>query len=156
MQADDSRSADSPAWVNIEAATGWTIPPSVRQACIGPKLVTIPAGLELFAGGPAEKNRMEWGAFAENDIGWYLHGNQLEAGWYLGNRTERVPFYEYTIVLDEPTVAIMSKVATQPGASTRAEPAKFQYYSPVGFGKPLRLRLLGHLEVDGTFRPAAD
>ena len=70
-------------WASIEAATGWSIPGWVRQACIGPKLVTIPAGRELYAAGPAGKERMEWGAFDENDLGWYLQGNQLDPGWYV-------------------------------------------------------------------------
>jgi hypothetical protein len=144
------------AWTIIEQATGWSIPSWVRQGCVGPKLVTIPAGRELYAAGPATKERMEWGAFDENDIGWYLQGNQLDPSWYLGKRTERVPLYEYVVVLHEPTLSIMSKVAAQPGAPARAEPSKFQYYTPVGFGKPTRLRLLGYLEIDGRFVPEPD
>lgn len=144
------------AWASIEAATGWTIPEWVCQGCVGPKLVTIPAGRELFAAGPANKERMDWGAFEENDIGWYLQGNQLDPSWYLSGRTERIPLYEYGVVLQEPTRAIMSKVAPQGGAPSRAEPSKFQYYSPVGLGVPTRLRLLGHLEVDGRFVSVSD
>lgn len=125
----------------------------MRQGCAAPKLVTIPAGRELYAAGQTTKERMEWGAFDENDIGWYLQGNQLDPTWYLGKRTERTPLYEYVVVLHEPTVAIMSKVAAQPGAPARAEPSKFQFYSPVGLGKPTRGRLLGYLEVDGRFIP---
>jgi hypothetical protein len=146
-------SADASAWANIEAATGWGIPDWARQGCVGPKLVTIPAGRELFAAGPENKERMDWGAFEENDLGWYLQGNQLDPGWYLGSRTERIPLYEYSVVLHEPTRAIMSKVATQTGAPSRAEPSKFQYYSPVGLGRPIRLRLLAYLDVDGSFHP---
>lgn len=144
------------AWASIEAATGWSIPHWVRQGCIGPKLVTIPAGRELYAAGPATKERMDWGAFDENDIGWYLQGNQLDPSWYLCKRTERIPIYEYVVVLHQPTVAIMSKVAAQPGAPVRAEPSKFQYYTPVGLGKPTRVRLLGYLDVDGRFVPESD
>jgi hypothetical protein len=143
-------------WATIEAATGWSIPSWVRQGCVGPKLVTIPPGRELYAAGPADKKRMEWGAFEENDIGWYLQGNQLNPSWFLGKRTERIPLYEYMVVLHEPTVAIMSKVAAQAGAPARAEPSKFQYYTPVGFGKPTRLRLLGYLEVEGRFVSKSD
>ena len=96
---------------------------------------------------------MEWGAFDENDIAWYLQGNQLDPHWYLGELTERILLYEFVVVLDEPTLAIMSKVAAQPGAPARAEPSKFQYYTPLGLGPPTRLRLLGYLEVDGRFVP---
>ena len=140
-------------WKNIEAATGWSIPNWVRQGCVAPKLVTIPAGRELYAAGPANKERMEWGAFDENDIGWYLQGNQLDPSWYSGKVTDRIPLYEYVVMLQKPTAAIMSKVAAQPGAPARAEPSKFQYYTPVGLGKPTRVRLLGYLEVDGRFIP---
>jgi hypothetical protein len=144
------------AWASIEAATGWIIPAWVRQGCVGPQLVTIPAGRELFAAGPAHMERMDWGAFEEHDIGWSLQGNQLDPGWYVGGRTERMPLYEYRVVLQEPTRAIMSKVATQGGAPSRAEPSEFQYYSPVGLGVPTRLRLLGYLEVDGRFVPVSE
>lgn len=144
------------AWANIEAATGWTIPASVRRGCVAPKLVTIPAGRVLYAAGSSTKERMEWGAFEENDIGWYLQGNQLDPSWYLGTRTDPIALHEYVVVLQEPTLAVMSKVAAQPGAPARAEPSKFQYYTPVGLGKPTRLRLLGRLEVDGRFIPASD
>ncbi|OGG56089.1 MAG: hypothetical protein A3F84_01365 [Candidatus Handelsmanbacteria bacterium RIFCSPLOWO2_12_FULL_64_10] len=99
---------------------------------------------------------MEWGAFEENDIGWYLQGNQLDPNWYLSTRTERIALYEYVVVLQEPTLVVMSKVAAQPGAPARVEPSKFQYYTPVGLGKPTRIRLLGYLEVDGNFIPAPD
>lgn len=61
-------------WLAIETATGWKIPGWVRQACTGPKPVTIPAGRELFAAGAENKERMEWGAFEENNIGWYVRG----------------------------------------------------------------------------------
>jgi hypothetical protein len=128
----------------------------VRKACVGPKLVTIPSGRELFAAGPAGKDRMEWGAFEENDIGWYLQGNQLDPGWYSGGRTGCTPLYEYAAVLEHPTVAIMSKVAAQARAPARAEPSKFQFYTPVGFGQPRRVRLLGYLDVDGRFVPESD
>ena len=144
------------AWAKIEALTGWKIPDWVRQGCVAPKLVTIPAGRELYAAGPPTKERMEWGAFDENDMGWYLQGNQLDPTWYLGKRTERIALYAYVVVLSEPTVAVMSKVAAQPGAPARAEPSKFQYYTPVGLGKPTRVRLLGHLEVEGRFVPESD
>lgn len=144
------------AWSHIEAATGWTIPAWVRQGCDAPKLLTIPAGRELYAAGPSTKERMEWGAFEENDIGWYLQGNQLDPNWYLSTRTERIALYEYVVVLQEPTLVVMSKVAAQPGAPARVEPSKFQYYTPVGLGKPTRIRLLGYLEVDGNFIPAPD
>jgi hypothetical protein len=50
----------------------------------------------------------------------------------------------------------MSKVAAQAGSPARVEPSKFQYYTPVGLGKPTRLRLLGHLEADGRFVPESD
>ncbi|HXD32966.1 MAG TPA: hypothetical protein VN643_17715 [Pyrinomonadaceae bacterium] len=143
-------------WSQIEADTGWTIPASARQGCEAPKLVTIPAGRELYASGPSTKVRMEWGAFEENDIGWYLQGNQLDPSWYLDTRTQRIPMYEYVVTLETPTLAVMSKVAAQSGAPLRAEPSKFQYYTPVGLGTPKRVRLLGHLEVDGSFIPATD
>jgi hypothetical protein len=141
------------AWTSIEASTGWSIPEWVRKACVGPKLVTLPSGRELFAAGPAGKDRMEWGAFEENDIGWYLQGNQLDSSWYSGGRAERTPLYEYAVVLEHPTVAIMSKVGAQVGAPARAEPSKFQFYTPVGLGQPKPVRLLGYLEVDGRFIP---
>ena len=147
--------ADDP-WGEIQAATGWTIPASVRLGCEAPKLVNVPPGRELYAAGPSTKVRMDWGAFEENDIGWYLQGNQLDPSWYLGTRTERIALYEYRAVLEEPTLAVMSKVAPQPGAPARAEPSKFQFYRPVGFSKPVRIRLLGYLEVDGSFTPVTD
>lgn len=143
-------------WLPIEAATGWKIPEWVRQACTGPKLVTIPSGRELFAAGTENKEQMDWGAFEENDIGWYLQGNQLDPAWYVGKHAARMPIYEYRVLLHEPTRAVMSKVATQAGAPVRSEPAKFQYYSPVGFGKPTRTRLLGHFEPDGRFIPVTE
>jgi hypothetical protein len=143
-------------WSQIEALTGWVIPESARLGCHAPKVVTIPAGRELYAAGPSTKERMDWGAFEENDIGWYLQGNQLDPTWYLGTRTQRIALYEYVVTLKEPTLAVMSKVAAQSGAPTRAEPIKFQYYRPIGFGKPTRLRLLGYLEVDGSFTPESD
>jgi hypothetical protein len=110
------------AWTTIEAATGWSIPDWVRQGCVGPKLVTIPEGRELYAAGPAAKERMEWGAFEENDIGWYLQGNQLDPDWYLGERTERIPLYEYVVVLGEPTLAVMSK--SWPSREPRHAPSR--------------------------------
>jgi len=143
-------------WASIEAATGWSIPENVRQGCVGPKVVTIPAGRELYAAGPSNKERMNWGAFEEYDLGWYLQGNQLDPSWYLGNRAVRIALYEYSVVLREPTRAIMSKVAVQVGAPSRVEPFKFQYFTPVGLGKPTRVRLLGYLEVDGRFAPVSD
>ena len=138
-------------WAAIEAETGWSISAAVREACVGPKLVTIPVGRALYAAGPATKSAMDWGAFEENDIGWYLQGNQLDPRWYL--RGDRVPLYEFTVVVTQPTRAVMSKVATQSGAPDRDEPSKFQFYSPVGLGTPVRGRLLGYLDADGRFSP---
>jgi hypothetical protein len=65
-----------------------------------------------------------------HDIGWYLQGNQLDPSRYLATQTERIALYQYELVLPEPTLAVMSKVAAQPGAPARAEPAKFQYLRP--------------------------
>jgi hypothetical protein len=149
-------SAASDPWAQIEAASDWAISASVRQGCEAPKLVTIPAGRELYAAGPATKVKMEWGAFEENDIGWYLQGNQLDPNWYLNARTERMALYEYMVALETPTLAVMSKVASQTGAPMRAEPSKFQFYTPLGLGKPTCTRLLGHLEADGRFIPVSD
>lgn len=142
-------------WTTVEAITGWKIPVWARQGCIAPRVVTIPIGRELYAVGPTAKERMEWGAFEENDIGWYLQGNQLDPAWYLGNRTERIALYEYRIIIEVPTLAIMSKVAPQQGAPTQEGPSKFQFYSPLGLGTPKRGNLLGFLEVDGQFTPSS-
>jgi len=149
-------STASDDWAAVEVATGWAIPAWVRAGCVAPKIVTIPPGRELYAAGPFNKERMEWGAFEENDIGWYLQGNQLDPIWYTGNRTDRTALYEYHLVLETPTLAVMSKVAPQPGAPARSEPSKFQFYSPVGLGTPTRCRMLGYLEPDGRFTRVAD
>ena len=143
-------------WTEIEERTGWSIPLCVRQGCIAPKAVTIPVGRELYAAGPAGKEKMEWGAFEENDIGWYLQGNQLDPAWYLKGHAERTALFEYSILIEEPTQAVMSKVALQPGAPERDEPSKFQLYSPLGLGKPKRGRLLAYLEADGRFTPTGE
>ena len=149
-------STSSDDWAAVEAATGWAIPAWVRSGCVAPKVVTIPAGRELYAAGPSNKDRMEWGAFEENDIGWYLQGNQLDPIWYTAKRTDRTALYEYHVALRTPTVAVMSKVASQSGAPLRGEPSKFQFYSPLGLGKPTRGRLLGYLEIDGSFTPESE
>lgn len=140
-------------WQLIEALTQRTVPSSAREGCVAPKLVKIPAGRALYAVGPATKQTMQWGAFEEYDVGWYLQGNQLDPVWYMAVRAERVAIYEYEVVLTEPTSAIMSKVADQPGAPARQGPAKFQYYTPAGLGPPIRKRLLGYLQPDGSFLP---
>jgi hypothetical protein len=118
-------------WASIEAATGWSIPENVRQGCVGPKVVTIPTGRELYAAGPSNKERMNWGAFEENDLGWYLQGNQLDPSWYLSNRAERIALYEYSVVLREPTRAIMSKVAVR---CLGCVPRSTAYAAPVEMG----------------------
>ena len=143
-------------WQQIEALTRQTVPTWVRQGCLAPKLITIPAGRALYAAGPAIKQTMQWGAFEELDVEWYLQGNQLDPSWYGADRRERVAIYEYEIVLTQPTPAVISKVADQRGALARQGPPKFQFYTPAGLGSPLRKRLLGYLEPDGSFSAAAD
>jgi hypothetical protein len=137
-------------WQQIEALTNQTVPDEVRAACVAPKLVKIPAGRLLYAAGTVAKESMQWGAFEELDVGWYLQGNQLDPAWY--RNAERIAIYEYEVVLTEETPAIMSKVADQPNAPPRVGPAKYQFYSPAGLGRPVRKRLLGYLERDGSFR----
>jgi PIN domain len=141
------------AWQQIEALTQRTVPSYARQGCVAPKLVTIPAGRALYSAGLATKQMMEWGAYEEHDIEWYFVGNQLDPDWYVATQAERVAIYEYEVVLDNPTPAIMSKVADQPGAPPAQGPAKFQYYTPAGLGPPVRKRLLGYLHRDGLFSP---
>jgi hypothetical protein len=148
----DARPVSDP-WERIEAVTGWAIPASAKHGCIGPKLVTIPAGRALYAAGTAAKDTMHWGAFEELDAEWYLQGNQLDPNWYVCRPAERVAIYEYEVVLTEPTLAVMSKVADQSGAPGRKGPAKFQYYNPAGFGALVQRRLLGYLLPDGTLVP---
>jgi len=140
-------------WQAIEEATGWQIPAWVREGCATPRLVNVPEGRELYAAGPDGKSRMDWGAFEENDLGWYFRGNQLDPSWYSKSPQNRVPIYEYRIVVGAGVRAVMSKVASQRGAPARPEPAKFQFYCPVGLGAPARGRLLGHIEPDGAFTP---
>ena len=141
-------------WQAIEEKTGWQIPSWVREGCVRPKLVEVPVGRELFAAGPAGKSRMDWGAFEENDFGWYFRGNQLDPSWYVGHGEHPTPIYEYRTTVEPETRAVMSKVAPQQGAPERPEPAKFQFYSPLGLGTPIQGRLLGYLQPDGTFRSA--
>lgn len=125
----------------------------MREGCVAPKGVEIPEGRELFAAGPEGKERMDWGAFEENDLGWYFRGNQLDPSWYAGRPQERIPIYEYKAVVRTGVRAVMSKVTLQPGAPERLEPAKFQFYSPMGLGVPVKGRLLGFLEPEGTYYP---
>ena len=63
-------------------------------------------------------------------------GEPVDPGWYSGGRAERTPLYEYAVVLEHPTAAIMSKVGAQVGAPARAEPSKFQFYTPSGSASP--------------------
>ena len=143
-------------WQSIEEKTGWKIPDWVRNGCYAPKLVQIPEGRELYAAGPDGKSRMDWGAFEENDIGWYFRGNQLDPSWYTNHPGQRIPIYEYSTTIRAGVRAVMSKVAPQAGAPARSEPAKFQFYCPSGLGAPVKGRLLGHLEPDGAFTPVTN
>ena len=145
--------AQSDPWRQIEALTGRVVPDWAKEGCVGSKLVVIPAGRTLYAAGTASKLAMEWGAFEEFDAGWYLRGNQLDPRWYGRSATERVPIYEYEVVIVAATPAVMSKVADQPGAPGRRGPSKFQYFSPAGLGTPRRRRLLGYLRADGSIEP---
>ncbi len=131
-------------WTEISRLTGRAVPPHVKIACAGPKLVTVPAGRVLHSAGPMSKTSMVWGAFEELDADWYGRGNQLDPSWYATHGTAPVAIYEYHVTLTSPTPAVMSKVADQPGAPLRIGPPKFQYYNPAGFGTPARGRLLGH------------
>jgi hypothetical protein len=99
--------------------------------------------------------RKEWnGAHSKRTtLAGYFRGNQLDPTWYLTNRNQRIPVYEYEVITTEPMRAVMSKVAAQPGSPTRTEPGKFQYYTPLGLGRPKRKRLLGYLEISGKFSP---
>jgi hypothetical protein len=132
-------------WQEIQQLTGKSVPQWAKDGCIGPKLVHVPAGRTLYGAGSIAKLTMEWGAFEESDLDWYLCGNQLKAEWYLQAQTPPIPIYEYRITLATPTPAVMSKVADQPGAAARVGPMKFQYYNPAGFGRPVRGKLLGNL-----------
>ena len=145
-----STTANDP-WAQIESLTGLTVPTWVKTGCIVPKLVRIPAGRELFAAGPASKQSMEWGAFEELDVEWYLRGNQLDPSWYQAAEDGSVAIYQFAVVIASPTPAVMSKVADQPGAPPRLGPPKYQYYSPAGLGNPVKKHLLGHLRRDGSF-----
>lgn len=132
-------------WHEIERITGRPVPHWAREGCIGPKLVQIPVGRRLYGAGSELKATMEWGAFEELDLDWYLAGNQLVAEWYLKARTPPISIYEYQVRVEVPTHAVMSKVADQPGAPGRVGPMKFQYYNPAGLGDPIRGRVLGYL-----------
>jgi len=146
----------SDPWRQIEVLTGQEVPDWAKEGCVAPKLVVVPAGRALYAAGTAAKRTMEWGAFEELDADWYLRGNQLDLDWYVRSTMERIPIYEYAVVLAAPTPAIMSKVADQPGSPARRGPSKFQYFNPAGLGTPQRRRLLGYLRADGTLQPPED
>jgi hypothetical protein len=118
------------------------------------KLVNIPHGRTLKAAGPEQLRVAKWGAFEELDLG-YTRGNQLDPSWYNKNATGPLPFYEYSIRVDNPTPAVMSKIADQPGAPTRIGPPKFQYYNPAGLGTPIRGRLIGYIHPDGKIELTA-
>jgi len=134
-------------WAEISELTGRKVPQSARAGCVAPRIVTVPAGRTLYAAGRALKRTMEWGAFEESTRDWYLHGNQLDPEWYGVALGTWVSIYEYSVTLVQPTPAVMSKVADQPGAAPRVGPPKFQYYNPAGFGAPVLGRVLGHLTV---------
>ena len=68
-------------WMQIERLTAQTVPEWVKQAFVGPKLVTVPTGRSLYAVGPSDKTAMRWGAFEELDADWYDSGNQLDPDW---------------------------------------------------------------------------
>jgi len=131
-------------WTEIIRLPGHTVPDWVKEAFLGPKLVRVPAGRTLYAAGPPDKTTMRWGAFEEQDADWYQRGNQLDSEWYTRDTDQPVPIYEYSITLTEATPAVMGKVSDQPGAPSQIGPAKFQYYNPAGFGRPIRGRFLGY------------
>jgi len=134
-------------WTEIARITGCRVPPDVKAACEGEKLVTVPAGRELFAAGPLEKQwqkpPMVWGAFEEMDADWYRRGNQLDPSWYGARRGSPVLIYEYRVDIEKPTPAVMSYVKNLGGAISPAWPRKFQYYNPAGFRVPKLGRFLG-------------
>jgi hypothetical protein len=130
-------------FVEIESLTGLAVPLNVIAACIGPKLVHIPAGRVLYSAGPFDKPSMQWGAFEEGDLEWYQRGNQLDPTWYRRPGLPAAEMYEFSITLSAPVPAVMSKVADIAGVAPRLGPSKFQYYNPAGLGVPARGRVLG-------------
>ena len=130
-------------FVEIAKLTGRAVSPDVMNACIGPKLVIVPAGRVLYSAGQLDKPMMAWGAFEEGDLEWYQRGNQLDPTWYRRSPGPAVPMYEYTAALTKDVPAVMSKVADIAGVASRIGPSKFQYYNPAGFTPFRRGRLLG-------------
>src|SRR5690242_11781224 len=120
-------------FVEIARLTGCAVSPDVMNACIGPKLVRLPAGRVLFSAGPVDKPMMPWGAFEEGDLEWYQRGNQLDPTWYRRPPGPPVAMYEYTAAIMKETPAVMSKVSDLAGIAPRIGPSKFQYYNPAGF-----------------------
>jgi hypothetical protein len=125
MHNDNALNADAVAWT-CTRANKWKNLDWVRQACVGPKPVTVPPGRELFARAGAQ-GAHSWGAFDENDLDWYLQGNQLDSRWYTGRKGDHTAFYKYVVLVHEPMRTVMSKVATKPERRLALRPSKFQY-----------------------------
>lgn len=67
---------------------------------------------------------MEWEAFEELDTDWCLRGNQLDPDWYIKGSLDQIALFAYSVMIKEPTFAVMSKVVDQLGAPRRVGPQK--------------------------------
>jgi hypothetical protein len=88
---------------------------------------------------------MKWGGFQEQNGAWYVQGNQSDPDWYTKHPTATgsVGMYEYSTVIEKPTIAAMSYVAPQDTIRIPPpETPKLQYFNPAGLGTPTRERLV--------------
>jgi hypothetical protein len=97
---------------------------------------------KLYGVGNANKARINWGGFQEENLARYIRGNQWDPD-FAGTLQDRpIAIYEYYVDPPPGTPGGMSKVASQPTVDFAAEP-KIQYYNPEGLGAAQRGRLLG-------------